>query len=50
VADLAGSLQDTTIRPRALEALRGLIERVVVRPAAESGDQPVLELEGRLPR
>ena len=43
VADLAGSLQDTTIRPRALEALRGLIERVTVHASADSGG-PVLEL------
>ena len=47
VADLAGSLQDTTIRPRALEALRGLIERVSVHASADTGG-PVLELEGAI--
>ncbi|WP_242494210.1 recombinase family protein [Salipiger sp. IMCC34102] len=47
VADLATSLQDPAIRSKALETLRGLIERVTVRTDAVSGE-PVLELEGAI--
>ncbi|WP_111539125.1 recombinase family protein [Palleronia aestuarii] len=47
VADLAASLQDTTIRPKALDTLRGLIQRVKVRTDTTSGG-PVLELEGAI--
>ena len=44
VVDLAKSLKDATIRTRALDVLRGLIERVSVHASAD-GSGPVLELE-----
>ena len=47
VTDLAASLQDTTIRARALDVLRGLIERVMVSADAPTG-APLLELEGAI--
>ena len=47
VADLAVSLQDATIRTRALDVLRSLIERVSVHASADGGG-PVLELEGAI--
>lgn len=47
VADLTASLKDDTIRPRALDALRGLIERVSVH-ASGTSIGPVLELEGAI--
>ncbi len=47
VADLATSLRDASIRTRALDVLRGLIECVTVHAGAEGG-RPVLELEGAI--
>ena len=46
VEDLAVSLREETIRPRALETLRGLIERVAVH--SDDAGAPVLELEGAI--
>ncbi len=47
VAELAGSLRDPEIRTRALDILRGLIERIVVRPSGK-GEGVTIELEGAL--
>ncbi|WP_073130668.1 recombinase family protein [Palleronia salina] len=46
VAVLSASLQDASIRNRALDVLRGLIERVTVK--SDEAGKPVLQLEGAI--
>jgi len=46
VSDLAAALNDAESRPEAVEILRGLIEKIVLRPDADAANGHVVELFG----
>jgi len=48
VSDLANALNDAESRPEAVEILRGLIEKIVLRPDADAANGHVVELFGEL--
>ena len=48
VSDLAAALNDPESRPEAVEILRGLIEKIVLRPDADAANGHVIELFGEL--
>ncbi len=48
VSDLAAALNDAESRPEAVEILRGLIEKIVLRPDADAANGHVVELFGEL--
>ncbi|WP_081035769.1 recombinase family protein [Rhodobacter capsulatus] len=48
ISDLAEALNDAESRPEAVEILRGLIEKIVLRPDADAANGHVIELYGEL--
>jgi len=48
VSDLANALNDAESRPEAVEILRGLIEKIVLRHDADAANGHVVELLGEL--